>query len=117
MTKATVSAVPKSFAVRQFSSEFTIPEDSVQQYGRRKEEIDAAAKGEEAFNRDPIVPHDDQGTKENPIMVPSGAHSRTVGFEDPATHYLAWFNMTKGALHYVPSIGLYFKIEERVNHH
>ena len=37
---------------------------------------------------------------------------RAVGFEDPASHQLRWFRLTRGKLHYVPEIGLYFKMEE-----
>eukprot|EP01038_Epipyxis_sp_PR26KG_P005807 gene5807-8013_t len=87
----------------------TIPTDKEQQWGRRKEEMDAEAAGT-GFNRDPIIPPADAGTKENPILVPSYASSRAVGYEDPLTHQLAWFNLAKGPLHFVPSIGLYFKL-------
>jgi hypothetical protein len=45
-------------------------------------------------------------------QVPSGADVRAVGYEDPASHQLNWFNLRKGPLHYVPSIGLYFKLQE-----
>eukprot|EP01041_Mallomonas_annulata_P004762 gene4762-9473_t len=92
-------------------AELTIPTDE-QQGGRRRQEIDAAAVGIAAFNRDPIVPPNNAGTKENPILVPSGNHSRVVGYEDPVTHAVVWFNMNAGKLHYVPDIGLYFKIKE-----
>ena len=44
-------------------------------------------------------------------QVPSGLDSRTVGYEDPATHQLVWFNLAKGPLHYIPDIGLYFKMK------
>lgn len=55
---------------RALSSEpLTIPTDREQQAGRRKEELDAEAGGEVAFNRDPIVPSSDAGTKANPILV------------------------------------------------
>ena len=37
---------------------------------------------------------------------------RTVGYEDPETHQLVWFNLKRGPLHYVPSIGLYFKLHQ-----
>lgn len=47
----------------------TIPTDKEQQGGRRKEEIDAEAVGKVAFNRDPIIPADERGTKEHPILV------------------------------------------------
>mmetsp|Transcript_42612 Transcript_42612/g.74121 ORF Transcript_42612/g.74121 Transcript_42612/m.74121 type:complete len:122 (-) Transcript_42612:221-586(-) len=106
-----VASTPKAFAFRAFSEKLTIPTDNEQQYGRRKEEMEAEAAGDVGFNRDPIIPPDEAGTKENPILVPSGAHVRTVGYEDPSTHQLVWFNLTKGPLHYVPDIGLYFKLQ------
>jgi hypothetical protein len=34
-----------------------------------------------------------------------------VGFEDPVTHQMCWFNMHAGATYYVPEIGLYFKLQ------
>ncbi len=37
--------------------------------GRRGEEIKAEATGEVGFNRDPIIPAANMGTKENPILV------------------------------------------------
>ena len=54
---------------RYFSEKLTIPLDEQQQYGRRKEELDAEHVGSVGFNRDPIIPLDDAGTKENPILV------------------------------------------------
>lgn len=54
---------------RNFSEKLEIPVDKDHQAGRRKEEIDAEAVGEVGFNRDPIVPPVDAGTKENPILV------------------------------------------------
>lgn len=53
-------------AVRGFSG---IVSEVEQQAGRRKEEIDAEASGAIAFNRDPIIPPVEAGTKENPILV------------------------------------------------
>ena len=46
-----------------------IATDKQQQYGRRKEELDAEAAGSVGFDRDPIIPAVDAGTKENPILV------------------------------------------------
>lgn len=61
---------PQSLAFRAFSEEkLTIPVDREQQFGRRKEELDAEAAGEVGFNQDALIPADDAGTKENPIMV------------------------------------------------
>ena len=58
-------------AARSFSDEpLTIPTDREQQGGRRKEELDAEEKGGVAFDhRKSLVPPNDQGTKENPILV------------------------------------------------
>ncbi len=55
--------------LRNFSEKLDIPTDLEQQGGRRREELDAELKGEVGFNRDPIVPPADAGTKENPILV------------------------------------------------
>ena len=40
---------------------------------------------------------------------------RTVGYEDPNSHQIVWFNLSKGPLHYIPDIGLYFKLSEPKN--
>mmetsp|Transcript_3980 Transcript_3980/g.6246 ORF Transcript_3980/g.6246 Transcript_3980/m.6246 type:complete len:127 (+) Transcript_3980:47-427(+) len=101
-----------AFAVRAFSEKLTIPTDKEQQFGRRKEELDAEAVGQVGFNRDPIVPPDDAGTITNPILVPSGADHRTVGFENPLTHQVQWFNLYKGELTYIPETDLFFKLDE-----
>lgn len=50
-------------------SKLSIPSDKEQQTGRRKEELDAEAAGVVGFNKDPIIPPVDAGTKENPILV------------------------------------------------
>jgi hypothetical protein len=47
-------------------------------------------------------------------QVPSGLSARIVGYEDPNTHAIVWFELNKGPLHYVPDIGLYFKL--KANH-
>jgi hypothetical protein len=63
------TAVPTLGSRRWFGEALTIPTDREQQAGRRKEELDAEAGGGVGFNRDPIVPASDAGTKENPILV------------------------------------------------
>jgi len=79
--------------------------------GREKYELDLEKEGIVPFNRDPIIPDHDAGTKEKPIIVLSGTDVRAVGFEDPATHQVEWFNLHDGHLHFVPKINLYFKLE------
>lgn len=92
---------------RRFSG---IPSDMEQQTGRRLQEILDEQKGQVTFNRDPIVPPPDQGTKANPILVPSAFAERVVGYEDPDVGQLVWFTLNKGPIHYVPDIDLYFKL-------
>eukprot|EP01039_Chlorochromonas_danica_P008222 gene8222-9069_t len=102
-----VCSKPSFAQTRAFSG---ILSDREQQGGRRKEEVDAEVAGKVAFNRDPIIPDENAGTKENPILVPSGFQTRPVGYEDPVTHAITWFNLTAGKLHYVPDLNLYFKL-------
>lgn len=35
---------------------------------------------------------------------------RVIGYEDPDCGQLVWFNLTKGPIHYIPDIDLYFKL-------
>ena len=51
------------------------------------------------------------------MQVPSAMHARTVGYEDPYTHQLVWFNLEKGPLHYIPDIGLYFQLKATGDEH
>mmetsp|Transcript_47486 Transcript_47486/g.60977 ORF Transcript_47486/g.60977 Transcript_47486/m.60977 type:complete len:125 (-) Transcript_47486:263-637(-) len=103
---------PISRSIFSFKNDMEILSDDEQQGGRRKEELDAEKQGKVAFNRDPIFPPAGAGTKENPIEVPSGYDERAVGYECPHVHQLFWFNLTKGPLHYVPNINMYFKLVE-----
>mmetsp|Transcript_355 Transcript_355/g.1086 ORF Transcript_355/g.1086 Transcript_355/m.1086 type:complete len:120 (-) Transcript_355:180-539(-) len=96
--------------VRGLAVDGKIPTDAEQQYGPRKHELELEAKGEIAFNRDPIVPPPEQGTKANPILVPSAFAERVVGYEDPDVGQLVWFTLAKDKIHYVPDIDLYFKL-------
>lgn len=97
-------------AVRSLAVDGKIPSDMDQQYGRRMHELELEQKGEVAYNRDPIVPPPDQGTKSNPILVPSAFDERVVGYEDPDVGQLVWFTLAKGKTHYIPDIDLYFKL-------
>lgn len=45
------------------------------------------------------------------FQVPSGEHCRTVGYEDPVSGQVVWFNLTDGPLHFIPDLGLYFKLQ------
>lgn len=89
------------------SNDNLIIDDSQHQVGRRKQELEYDGV---LFPRDSIVPPDDSGTYEKPILVPSGEDVRTVGFEDPVTHAILWFNLEAGPTHFIPNLGLYFKL-------
>ena len=63
------NGMKSSVAIRSFGDKLSIPTDKEQQWGRRKEELDAEAAGDVGFNEESIVPPSDAGTKENPILV------------------------------------------------
>lgn len=58
--------VVKSSPVRSF---FTIPSREEMTAGRNRDELNATTAGQVGFNRDPIIPPEDAGTRENPILV------------------------------------------------
>ena len=58
------------------------------------------------------MPSRDQGTKENPILVPSALHERIVGYECPEVGQMLWFALGRGPLHYIADIDLYFKLHD-----
>mmetsp|Transcript_30190 Transcript_30190/g.92340 ORF Transcript_30190/g.92340 Transcript_30190/m.92340 type:complete len:121 (+) Transcript_30190:82-444(+) len=109
---ATRTRLALPVARRCFASEVDglIPKSLDQQYGPQLQELLDEQKGEITYNRDPIIPPPDQGTKENPILVPSALEERVIGYEDPEVGQLVWFTLVKGPLHYVPDIDLYFKL-------
>ena len=74
----TARPVARWFSGDEGYGKLSIPTDAEQQGGRRKEELDAEAAGGVGFNRDPIVPTHDQGTKEKPILVPSQGNSEMI---------------------------------------
>lgn len=112
MIKSVASKIMRRTPILLTSRPFShgIDSEQDQSAGRRRQELEAEKEGKIAFNRDPIIPPSNAGTKENPILVPSGEESRAVGFEDPNSHQLQWFNLHKGSVHFVPTIGLYFKL-------
>jgi len=91
-----------------------MPTDLQQQVGRRFEELIYELNEQVLFNREPVYAQPGSGTKENPILVPSGDSERVVGFECPKVHQLFWFMLQEGQLAYVPETNCYFKLE-RIN--
>lgn len=37
---------------------------------------------------------------------------RAVGFEDPFTHQMRWFNINRGEVAFIPEINLYFEMAD-----
>lgn len=92
---------PKAFFSSKDIDNLIPSDDEGRQTGRRGAELEWEKKGVDLYNRDPIMPPSDQGTYENPVLVPSGDGARTVGFVDPATHAIYWFNLAKGKVHFI----------------
>ena len=82
---AAAAARPRVAARALAGSDGKIPEDINQQAGRRLEEMkyELPGRARSQRSRDPIVPPADQGTKENPILVPSAEHERAGGLRGP----------------------------------
>lgn len=93
-------------------SDDDIPSDLQQQTGRRFDELIYELNGEVLFNREPVYALPDQGSKSNPVLIPSGETSRPVGFEDPSSHQLCWFMLKENELTYVPLVDKYFKLQK-----
>lgn len=84
-----------------------IPADSEHAVGRELAEVLDA----DHFNRDPLETEESQGnSKDDPILVPSFKHSRTVGVAHNDASYIFWFNLEQGKVHYLPQVEKYFKL-------
>ncbi|ETW10142.1 hypothetical protein H310_00512 [Aphanomyces invadans] len=109
------SVAKRSVSVRAFSSlERDVPNMIDQAVGRQGEELKLAEQGIELFNRDPIASEENQGNSKNdPILVPSFNHTRTVGISHNDSPYIVWFNLEEGKVHYVPRFNKYFKLDNK----
>lgn len=98
-------------ATRSFASTGGIPNDLEHAVGRERQELEAAEIGVAQFNRDPLESDEAQGnSKDDPILVPSFNHVRTVGVSHNDASYLYYFNLVKGKVHYLPQIEKYFML-------
>eukprot|EP00611_Tribonema_gayanum_P023237 TRINITY_DN4847_c0_g1_i1.p1 TRINITY_DN4847_c0_g1~~TRINITY_DN4847_c0_g1_i1.p1 ORF type:complete len:151 (-),score=32.19 TRINITY_DN4847_c0_g1_i1:121-507(-) len=88
-----------------FKSDRDIVEEDVAATGQRGEEVRGTF-----FNDQALMPPAGSGTREKPIEVPSRLDVRTVGYEDPETHAIYWFNLKAGKVHHVTPIDMYFKL-------
>jgi len=80
-------------------------------------------KNMEGYNDLGLVPPEGAGTFQSPILIPSRMDSRCVGYEDPTTHAMFWFNIyNDNNTYYIKDLGLFFKMlhipdEEAGAHH
>lgn len=65
----------------------------------------------DGYNDLGLVPPEGTGTFASPILIPSRRSSRVVGYQDPASHAMMWFNIhNDNNTYYVPDVGLFFKM-------
>lgn len=68
-------------------------------------------KNMEGYNDLGLVPPDGAGTFASPILIPSRYDERTVGYVDPETHAMFWFNIhNDNNAYYIKDLGLFFKM-------
>jgi hypothetical protein len=72
---------------------------------------DLEEKNMEGYNDLGLVPPEGTGTYASPILIPSRYDCRAVGYQDPATHALYWFNIhNDDNTYYIKDLGLFFKM-------
>lgn len=77
----------------------------------------------DGYNDLGLVPPVGSGTFASPILVPSRRSTRAVGYVDPTSHAVFWFNINNdGNTYYIKDLGLFFKMlhipdEEAFGHH
>ena len=68
-------------------------------------------KNVEGYNDLGLVPPEGSGTYASPILIPSRYDSRAVGYQDPETHAMYWFNIhNDDNTYYIKDLGLFFKM-------
>ena len=67
----------RSLQTARFFSDERIATNEEQATGKKREELDATARGESRFSLTPLK--SSFGTYDNPVIVPSGSASRIVG--------------------------------------
>lgn len=73
------------------------------------DELEAA--NSDGYNDLGLVPPVGSGTFASPILVPSRRSTRAVGYVDPTSHAVFWFNINNdGNQYYIKDLGLFFKM-------
>lgn len=69
------------------------------------------AKTLDGYNDLGLVPPEGTGTFASPILIPSRRSTRAVGYVDPVTHAVMWFNIhNDDNTYYIKDLGLFFKM-------
>lgn len=77
----------------------------------------------DGYNDVGLVPPVGTGTYASPILIPSRRATRAVGYVDPESHAIFWFNIHNDEnTYYIKDLGLFFKMlhipdEEAFGHH
>lgn len=76
------------------------------------EELDEMEEANlDGYNDLGLVPPEDTGTFESPILIPSRRPTRVVGYVEPASHSMQWFIIhNDDNKYYLPDLGLFFKM-------
>jgi len=65
----------------------------------------------DGYNDLGLVPPEGTGTFASPILVPSRRANRAVGYVDPVSHAVFWFNIhNDDNTYYIKDLGLFFKM-------
>ena len=65
----------------------------------------------DGYNDLGLVPPEGTGTYASPILVPSRRATRAVGYVDPDSHAVFWFNVhNDDNTYYIKDLGLFFKM-------
>jgi len=68
-------------------------------------------KNMDGYNELGLVPPEGAGSFSSPILIPSRMDTRAVGYEDPTTHAMFWFNIQNdNNTYYIKDLGLFFKM-------
>jgi hypothetical protein len=68
-------------------------------------------KNVDGYNDLGLVPPEGSGTYSSPILIPSRYDTRAVGYQDPETHAMYWFNIhNDNNTYYIKDVGLFFKM-------
>lgn len=68
-------------------------------------------KNMDGYNDLGLIPPEGAGCFASPILIPSRMDTRVVGYTDPETHAVYWFNIHNDAnTYYIKDLGLFFKM-------